>query len=115
MKSSGGFGGGALNFNPYTYSVAVGPGEFHICIVERGGNGRQEIPPPSWPAQSAFKVMSFDNWWYNGADVQIAVNTTSSTQTFTWIGPADGYGNPTSAFPGGTGHTPRYAFKMVAQ
>lgn len=105
----------ALDFNPNTYSVNVGPGEFHICIVERGGNGRQEIPPPSWPAQSAFKVISVDHWWYNGADLQIAVNTTSSTQNFTWRGPNDAYGNPTTAFPGGTGHTPRYAFKMVAE
>lgn len=108
-----------VNFDPVTYQTTVNPGEMHFCLLERGGNGRQEIPPPSWPAQTEFKCSTVDHWWYNGADAQVAVNTSSQAQTFTWKtevpGSYDSYGNYspgyTSTYFPGT-HTPRVAFAL---
>lgn len=96
---------GLINF-PFEYQTTIAPGEMIFTLLERGGNGRGEIPPPYWPAQTSLVATGIDQWWYNGADALLTVNPTSSVQNFGWINP-----NGDNYFYGG--HTPRGVFKLL--
>lgn len=96
---------GLINF-PFEYQTTIAPGEMILTLLERGGNGRGEIPPPYWPAQTSLVATGIDQWWYNGADALLTVNPTSSVQNFGWINP-----NGDNYFYGG--HTPRGLFKLL--
>ena len=98
---------GLINF-PFTYETTIAPGEMVLTLLERGGNGRGEIPPPYWPyteLRTSLVSTGIDQWWYNGADALLSVNTTSSTQNFGWQNGEENY------FYGN--HTPRGVFKLL--
>jgi len=106
---------GLVNFDA-TRVLNIPAGNMHFALLERGGNGPQFIPPPGYPNQSEFKCAAFDGWWYNGADAQIAVNTSGSAKNLSWgVALDDGYGNigNYNFFPAQTGHTPRVSLRVI--
>jgi hypothetical protein len=78
------FSYGVANFDGNNYSITIAAGQIHFMFVERGGDYPNPLPTPS----GAANVMTADNFWYNGASVQVVVNTSSSPITVTW--PASG-------------------------
>jgi hypothetical protein len=79
-------GQGQVNFNGYNYSRTIEAGKMHFMFVERGGNSSNALPLPSGGV--GMNVMNADQHWYNGASVQVVVNTNTSAINVSW--PASG-------------------------
>ena len=80
-----------VNFDA-NYSPTLSPGQIHMIIMERGGDYSNPIPQPS----ASILNMTTDQYWYNGAGVQVSVNSTSSPVSLSWSqmqAQYDSYGN----------------------
>ena len=74
-----GFTSAQVNFSGTGYSPTLAAGDMHMIIMERGGDYSNPIPRPA-----GINNMTVDQFWYNGAGVQMSVNTSSSPVNLVW-------------------------------
>jgi hypothetical protein len=85
-----GFTSAQVNFSA-GYAPTLTAGDMHMIIMERGGDYSNPIPRPA-----GINNMTVDQFWYNGAGVQMSVNTSSSPVSLSWSqmqAQYDNYGN----------------------
>jgi hypothetical protein len=98
-----GFTSAQANFGS-NYSPTLAAGDMHMIIMERGGDYSNPIPRPA-----GINNITVDQFWYNGAGVQISVNTTSSPVNLVWpqIEQYDYYGSTYVSYWDAYSITPR--------